>query len=44
MKLLRREGGRLFVRHLDALDGSAVVDIKPYVDAVGLASGKSGGM
>jgi len=26
------------------LDGSAVVDIKPYVDAVGLASGKSGGM
>jgi len=32
------------VRHLDALDGSAVVDIKPYVDAVGLASGKSGGM
>ena len=34
----------LFVRHLDALDGSAVVDIKPYVDAVGPASGKSGGM
>ena len=44
VKLLRREGGRLFVRHLDALDGSAVVDIKPYVDAVGPASGKSGGM
>ena len=44
VKLLRREGGRLFVLHLDALDGSAVVDIKPYVDAVGPASGKSGGM
>ena len=37
VKLLRREGRRLFVRHLDALDGSAVVDIKPYVDAVALA-------
>ena len=44
VKLLRREEGRLFVRHLDALDGSVVIDIKPYVDAVGLASGKSGGM
>ena len=44
VKLLWREGRRLFVRHLDALDGSAVVDIKPYVDAVGPASGKSGGM
>lgn len=44
VKLLRREGRRLFVRHLDALDGSVVIDIKPYIDAVGLVSDKSGGM
>lgn len=28
--LLRREGNILFVRGLDALDGTPVVDIKPY--------------
>lgn len=28
--LLRREGNTLFVRGLDALDGTPVVDIKPY--------------
>jgi len=27
----RREGARLHVRHVDALDGTPVVDIKPYV-------------
>ena len=40
VKLLRREGRKLFVQYLDALDGSAVIDIKPYVDAVGLAGKK----
>lgn len=28
--LLRRDGNTLFVRGLDALDGTPVVDIKPY--------------
>jgi tRNA-Thr(GGU) m(6)t(6)A37 methyltransferase TsaA len=28
--LLRREGNTLFVRGLDALDGTPVLDIKPY--------------
>lgn len=37
VRLLRRDGRRLFVRHLDALDGSAVLDLKPYVDVVALA-------
>lgn len=43
VKLLRREGRRLFVQHLDALDGSSVIDIKPYVDAVGLAKAEKSG-
>ena len=30
VELLRREGNRLTVRGLDAVDGSAVLDIKPY--------------
>ncbi|MDI6873750.1 tRNA (N6-threonylcarbamoyladenosine(37)-N6)-methyltransferase TrmO [Candidatus Solincola sp.] len=37
VELLRREGNRLTVRGLDAVDGSPVVDIKPYsgrIDAV----------
>jgi len=29
--LIRREGNRLFVRGLDALDGTPVLDIKPYL-------------
>lgn len=31
VRLERREGRRLYVRNVDALDGSPVVDIKPYV-------------
>jgi len=31
VKLLRREGRALQVRGLDALDGTPVIDIKPYV-------------
>ncbi|MBC7253784.1 MAG: tRNA (N6-threonylcarbamoyladenosine(37)-N6)-methyltransferase TrmO [Actinobacteria bacterium] len=37
VELLRREGNRLTVRGLDALDGSPLLDIKPYsgrIDAV----------
>jgi tRNA (adenine37-N6)-methyltransferase len=29
VKLVRREGRRLFVKNLDAIDGSPVIDIKP---------------
>lgn len=43
-KLLRREDRRLFLKHLDALDGSIVVDVKPYVDAVGAVRGKNDGV
>jgi tRNA-Thr(GGU) m(6)t(6)A37 methyltransferase TsaA len=32
VKLLRREGGRLFVLGLDCFDGTPVLDIKPYRD------------
>ena len=32
VKLLEREGRRLKVKWLDALDGSPLIDIKPYVD------------
>ncbi len=34
VRLLRREGPRLFVRGLDMLDGTPIVDIKPYVSSV----------
>ncbi len=44
VKLLRREGRKLFVQYLDALDGSAVIDIKPYVDAVALSRAEAGGV
>jgi tRNA-Thr(GGU) m(6)t(6)A37 methyltransferase TsaA len=30
VELVRREGNQLFVRGLDALDGTPVLDIKPY--------------
>lgn len=32
--LIRREGERLIVRGVDALDGSPLLDIKPYVSAL----------
>jgi tRNA-Thr(GGU) m(6)t(6)A37 methyltransferase TsaA len=31
VKLLRREGNRLVVQGLDAINGTPVVDVKPYV-------------
>jgi tRNA-Thr(GGU) m(6)t(6)A37 methyltransferase TsaA len=34
VRLLRREGPRLHVRGLDMLDGSPILDIKPYLSSV----------
>ena len=34
VELLRREGARLHVRGVDMLDGSPVLDIKPYLSSV----------
>ena len=34
VELLRREGGRLHVRGVDMLDGTPVLDIKPYLSSV----------
>ncbi len=32
--LLRREGARLYVRGVDMLDGTPILDIKPYLSSV----------
>lgn len=34
VRLLRREGPRLFVRGVDMLDGTPIVDLKPYLSSV----------
>lgn len=34
VKLLRREGRRLFVEGVDMLDGTPVLDLKPYLSSV----------
>ena len=34
VQLLRREGLRLFLRGIDMLDGTPVLDIKPYLSSV----------
>jgi tRNA-Thr(GGU) m(6)t(6)A37 methyltransferase TsaA len=34
VELLRRDGSRLFVRGVDMLDGTPVLDIKPYLSNV----------
>jgi len=39
VELLEREGNRLTVRGLDALDGSSILDIKPYSTAVDSVEG-----
>jgi tRNA-Thr(GGU) m(6)t(6)A37 methyltransferase TsaA len=36
VELLRREGRRLFVRGVDMLDGTPILDIKPYLSGVPL--------
>jgi tRNA-Thr(GGU) m(6)t(6)A37 methyltransferase TsaA len=34
VRLLRREGHRLFVRGVDMLDGTPILDIKPYLSSI----------
>jgi tRNA-Thr(GGU) m(6)t(6)A37 methyltransferase TsaA len=34
VQLLRREGSKLYVRGVDMLDGSPVLDIKPYLSSI----------
>ena len=34
VRLLRREGGMLYVRGVDMLDGTPILDIKPYLSSV----------
>jgi tRNA-Thr(GGU) m(6)t(6)A37 methyltransferase TsaA len=34
VRLLRREGNRLFVHGVDMLDGTPIVDLKPYLSSV----------
>jgi tRNA-Thr(GGU) m(6)t(6)A37 methyltransferase TsaA len=34
VELIRREGGRLHVRGVDMLDGTPILDIKPYLSAI----------
>ena len=34
VELLRREGARLYVRGVDQLDGTPILDIKPYLSSV----------
>ena len=34
VELLRREGARLFVRGVDMLDGTPILDIKPYMSSI----------
>lgn len=34
VRMLRREGPRLFVRGVDMLDGTPIVDLKPYLSSV----------
>jgi len=34
VELLRREGGDLHVRGVDMLDGTPILDIKPYLSSV----------
>lgn len=34
VELLRREGNRLYVKKIDMLDGTPILDIKPYLSSV----------
>ena len=42
VQLLRREGPRLHVRGVDMLDGSPILDLKPYLSSVPAERLKSG--
>ena len=43
VELLRREGSRLQVRGVDMLDGTPILDIKPYLSSVPAAQLKRAG-
>ncbi len=34
VELLRREGGSLYIRGIDMLDGTPILDIKPYLSSI----------
>jgi tRNA-Thr(GGU) m(6)t(6)A37 methyltransferase TsaA len=42
VRLLRRDGYKLFIAGVDMLDGSPVLDIKPYLSGVSLAELRRG--
>jgi tRNA-Thr(GGU) m(6)t(6)A37 methyltransferase TsaA len=42
VRLLRRDGARLIVSGVDMLDGTPVVDIKPYLSSIGPADLRRG--
>lgn len=42
VELLRREGTRLHVRGLDMLDGTPILDIKPYLSSIPLEAVRRG--
>lgn len=42
VELIRREGPRLFVRGVDMLDGTPILDIKPYLSSVPVEKVKRG--
>lgn len=44
VRLLRREGNRLHVRGLDMLDGTPILDLKPYLSSVPAEELKRGWM
>lgn len=44
VRLLRREGSRLHVRGLDMLDGTPILDLKPYLSSVPAGELKRGWM
>lgn len=44
VELIRREGSRLYVRGVDMLDGTPILDIKPYLSSVPTENLKRGWM
>lgn len=44
VELIRREGSRLYVRGVDMLDGTPILDIKPYLSSVPSENLKRGWM
>lgn len=42
VQLLRRDGNRLFVKGVDMLDGTPILDIKPYLSSIPMENLKRG--